>query len=212
MTKEPAMSINRLCRTILFALLAVLFSLPLQSAEQSSGQILGGSPNAPIRIEIFSDFQCPSCRGLYLDVMRQVLAEYSSQNKICVIYHEFPLQAHRYSREAALYAEATAQLGRQQLLKVYDSLFMDQAQWGQDGKVEAAISKALSRADFEKVKKIMQDPSINATVDREIKLGTQYQIDSTPTFFIYSGQKQLQKVVGLLSYISLKTYLNTIIK
>jgi protein-disulfide isomerase len=183
----------------------------VQSAE-TSGQILGGAPDAPIRIEVFSDFQCPSCRGLYLDVMRRVLSDYSSQNKVCVVYHEFPLQIHRYSREAALYAEAVSRLGRQQLLKVYDSLFMDQAQWGEDGKLEESISKAISRADLEKVKKIMQDPGITATVEKEIRLGMQNQIESTPTFFIYSGQKQLQKVVGLLSYVSLKTYLNTIIK
>jgi protein-disulfide isomerase len=205
------MSIYALARAIFAVLLAAIFSLPVQSAE-TSGQILGGAPDAPIRIEVFSDFQCPSCRGLYLDVMRRVLSDYSSQNKVCVVYHEFPLQIHRYSREAALYAEAVSRLGRQQLLKVYDSLFMDQAQWGEDGKLEESISKAISRADLEKVKKIMQDPGITATVEKEIRLGMQNQIESTPTFFIYSGQKQLQKVVGLLSYVSLKTYLNTIIK
>ena len=206
------MTVNRLCRTILFALFAALFLLPLQSAEQSSGQILGGSLDAPIRIEVFSDFQCPSCRELYLDVIRRVLTDYSSQNKVCVIYHEFPLQAHRYSREAALYAEAASRLGRQQMLKVYDSLFMDQAQWGEDGKVEVSIAKALSRADFEKLKEIMKDPAINAAVDKEIRLGMQNQIESTPTFYIYSGQKQIQKVVGALSYVSLKMYLDTKIK
>jgi protein-disulfide isomerase len=205
------MSIHAFARAIFAVLLAAIFSLPVQSAE-TSGQILGGAPDAPIRIEVFSDFQCPSCRGLYLDVMRRVLSDYSSQNKVCVVYHEFPLQIHRYSREAALYAEAVSRLGRQQLLKVYDSLFMDQAQWGEDGKLEESISKAISRADLEKVKKIMQDPGITATVEKEIRLGMQNQIESTPTFFIYSGQKQLQKVVGLLSYVSLKTYLNTIIK
>lgn len=205
------MNIHAFARAIFAVLLAAMFSLPVQSAE-TSGQILGGTPDAPIRIEVFSDFQCPSCRGLYLDVMRRVLSDYCSQNKVCVVYHEFPIQTHRYSRQAAFYAEATARLGRQQLLKVYDSLFMDQAQWEEDGKVEVSIAKALSRDDLQKVKKIMQDPSINATIDKEINLGVQNQIDATPTFFIYSGQKQLQRVVGLLSYVSLKTYLNTVIK
>jgi len=206
------MRIDGLCRTILFALFVALFSVPLQSAEQTSGQILGGSLDAPIRIEVFSDFQCPHCRDLYLSVMRRVLADYSSKNKVCLIYHEFPLQAHPYSRKAALYVEAVSRLGQQQLLKVYDCLFTDQAQWGEDGKVEVSIAKVLSRADFEKLKKIMQDPSISAAVDKEIRLGVQNKIESTPTFYIYSGQKQLQKVAGDLSYVSLKNYLNGIIK
>jgi protein-disulfide isomerase len=206
------MTMNRLSRAIFLFLFASFFYLPLQSAEQSSGQILGGSPDAPIRIEVFSDFQCPACRELYLDVMRRVLADYSSQNKVCVIYHVFPLQMHRYSRQAALYAEAAALLGRQQMLKVYDYLYMDQAQWGEDGKLEVSVAKALSPADFEKIKKVMQDPIINATVEKEIRLGNQKPIESTPTFYIYSGQKQLQKVVGILSYVSLKNYLDGIIK
>jgi protein-disulfide isomerase len=197
------------------ALFLVLFSALLVSAraaEQFSGQILGGTPDAPVRIEVFSDFQCPSCRELYLDVIRKVLAEYSSQNKVCVIYHEFPLQMHRYSREAARYAEAVSRLGREQMIKVYDSLFMDQAQWSEDGSVGASVAKALTRAEFQKLKKMMEDPAITATIDKEVKLGTDYQIKSTPTFFIYSGRKQLQKVEGRLTYVALKQYLDTIIK
>jgi protein-disulfide isomerase len=198
-----------------YALFLVLFTallVPARAAEQFSGQILGGTPDAPVRIEVFSDFQCPSCRELYLDVIRKVLADYSSQNKVCVIYHEFPLQMHQYSRETARYAEAVSRLGREQMIKVYDSLFMDQAQWSEDGSVAASVAKALTRAEFQKLKKMMEDPAINATIDKEVKLGTDYQIKSTPTFFIYLGRKQLQRVEGRLTYIALKQYLDTIIK
>jgi protein-disulfide isomerase len=185
------------------------FPIPARPAEQASGQILGGTLDARVRIEVFSDFECPSCRELYLDVMRRVVVEYSSQNKVCVIYHEFPLNIHQYSREAARYAEAAAQLGREKLLMVYDALFMNQAQWGEDGKVEATVAKALPKADFLKVKKIMQDPSINASIEREIKLANQNRIMSTPTFFIYVGGKLQQKVEGRLTYVSLKQFIDS---
>lgn len=196
---------------IFLVLLFASFVLPLQPAL-AAGQILGGSPAAPIKIEVFSDFECPSCRELYLDVMRRVVVEYSGQNKVCLIYHEFPLtRIHRYSRDAARYAEAAAQLGREKLLKVYDILFMDQAQWSQDGKLEASIAKVLSRADIQKLKMIMRDPGINASIDREIRLGEQRQIRSTPTFFVTAKGKE-QRVEGRITYVALKQFIDSTLR
>ncbi len=144
--------------------------------------------------------------------MRRVLVEYSGQNKVCVIYHEFPLTIHPYAREAARYAEAAAQLGRDKLLMVYDTLFMNQAQWAEDGNVEATVAKALSRADFQMLKKVMLDPGINASIEKEIRLGNQLRIMSTPTFFIYVHGKLQQKVEGRLTFVSLKQFLDPRVK
>jgi protein-disulfide isomerase len=193
------------------ALLLALGSPPARPAEQTPGQILGGSADAPVRIEVFSDFQCPSCRELYLGVMRQVLREYSGRNRVCVIYHEFPLSIHRYAREAARYSEAASRLGRPTLLKVFDSLFMDQAQWSQDGRLGASVSRALSRAEFQQLMKIMQEPGINTAIEEQIRLGEQKQIQKTPTFIIYSARKQ-ERVEGLLTYVSLKQYIDSVLK
>jgi protein-disulfide isomerase len=193
-----------------FLFLAV-FSSSTRPSEQGSGQILGGSLDAPVRIEVFSDFECPSCRELYLDVMRRVLVDYSSQNKVCLIYHEFPLKIHRYSWDAARFAEAVSRLGREKLLMVYDVLFMDQAQWSVDGKVEASVAKALSRAELQRVKKFLQEPSINAAIEKEIRIGEGRQIRSTPTWFIYARGKE-QKVEGRITYISLKQFIDSALK
>lgn len=198
-------------RNMLFVLLLSLCSLPLPAADGTSGQILGGSPDAPIKIEVFSDFQCPSCRELYLDVMRRALAEYANANKICVIYHEFPLAMHPYSKKAAQYAEAASRLGRAQLLKVYDVLFMDQAVWSQNGSIEASIAKVLSRDELQRIKKILQDPSINAAINSEIKLGNDRQVNSTPTFWVYTRGKS-QKVEGRITYPLLKDHIDRNVK
>jgi len=182
-----------------------------QPSADAPGQILGGDPNAPIRIEVFSDFQCSACREFYLNTIRQVLPEYAGKNKVCVIYHEFPLAMHKYSRDAARYAEAAARLGVQRLLPVMDSIFMDQAIWSQDGKLEASVSKALPHEDFLKLKKIMLDPSINEAVEREYQLGMKSEIKSTPTMFVsYSGKRQ--KVEGMITYLVLKQFIDKIIK
>jgi protein-disulfide isomerase len=92
-----------------------------------------------------------------------------------------------------------------------DALFMDQAKWSEDGRIEASIAKVLSREDFQKLKKIMQDSSINLAIEREITLATKSQVKSTPTMFIrYTGKQQ--KVEGLVTYIVLKQFIDAIIK
>ncbi len=188
---------------VFFALFCAACSAPVEPKEQASGQILGGALDAPLRIEVFSDFQCPSCREFYLETIHRILEDYSGVNKVCVIYHEFPLPSHRYSRQAARYAEAASRFGRQKLLMVYDILFMEQAKWSADGNLEPIVSKVFTRPELQELKRILQDPDIDAEIDREIQLGAQRQIQSTPTYFISSGKKQ-ERVEGYLAYPAVK--------
>jgi protein-disulfide isomerase len=204
MRMDKNVRMYRMALAFLFASLV----LPFQPPALAAGRILGGSLSAPIKIEVFSDFECPSCRELYLDVMRRIIGEYCAQNKVCLIYHEFPLTSiHPYSLEAARIAEAAARLGRDKELKIFDVLFMDQAPWSQDGKFEASIAKVLSRAEMQKVKTLMRDPGINAAIQKEVQLGQQRQIRSTPTFFLIANGKE-QRVEGRVTYIALKQFLD----
>jgi protein-disulfide isomerase len=192
-------------------LLSLAWPTTVRPFDVLSGQILGGSTNSPIQIEVFSDFQCSACREFYLSTIRQIIQEYSSKDKVCIIYHEYPLAVHKYSRDAARYSEAASRIGVRQLLAVMDSLFMDQAKWSLDGNIEPSIAKALSREDFQKLKKIMQDSSLNLAIEREVSLGNKNQIKSTPTMFIRYPGKQ-QKVEGLVTYVVLKQFIDAIIK
>src|SRR5262245_8840913 len=108
--KNRRIVVVALCQVMLLAALPSLAQAPPEEA------VLGGTLDAPIKIEIFSDFQCPSCRALYMDTIKQVLAEYCTQGKVCVVYRDFPLQMHQYAREAARYAQAARKLGRRQWL------------------------------------------------------------------------------------------------
>jgi protein-disulfide isomerase len=180
-------------------------------AADPSGQILGGSSNSTIKLEVFSDFECPACRALYLETIRKVLQEYSSKDKVCVIYYEFPLKAHKYSRTAARFVAAASRLGQQKVLSIMEIIYIDQAQWSQDGNIEASISKVLTPAEFTKLKTIMQDTSINAAIDKEVQLGELKKVESTPTMFITQPGKQ-QKVVGIVTYPVMKQFIDRIVK
>jgi protein-disulfide isomerase len=183
----------------------------IPAAPSDGSHVLGGSMNSPVRIEVFSDLQCPACRDLYLGTIKQVLMDYSSKDKVCIIYHEFPLTGHQYSREAAKYCIAASHLGIRSLLTAYDSLYTDQAQWSENGNLEATLAKAFPRSEFQKLKKMLKDPSIEKAIDRGVELGNKKDITHTPTMFIYYVGKE-EKVQGALSYPSMKQYLDSIIK
>jgi protein-disulfide isomerase len=153
-----------------------------QSAELKPEQCLGGEFDAVSRIEVFSDFECPACREFYLKTIRPVLKEYSSLGKVCVVYHEFPLRGHKYSKQAAQYAKAAQRLGRKQWAAVLDALHENQEKWYQDGSVDDTVFKALGADEYIRLKKLLLDPSIDAAIDAEIALGQKKDVTSTPTF------------------------------
>ncbi len=183
----------------------------LPAAAQTAEQCLGGRLDAPIKIEVFSDFQCPACQQFYMETMRSILKDYASKDKVCVIYYEFPLAMHAYAREAARYSLAAQKLGQQKWLTVIDSIFTNQPKWSQDGSIEAAVYKALSNDDFLKVKKNLEDASINKVIEDDIALGQRRGIKSTPTFFIYYIGKE-QRVEGPVPFPVLKDFFDQIVK
>jgi protein-disulfide isomerase len=167
--------------------------------------------DAPIKIEVFSDFECPSCRTLYLDTTRQVLKEYCSKDKVCVIYHEFPLPMHAHAREAARYSQAARRLGLKTWLAVIDAIYTHQAEWSKTGAVGPVVSKALTPEEFQKVTKLLQDPSINAEIDRTVAEGQKRGVKSTPTLFVSAIGKE-QPFAGVIPYPVLKEFFDRIVK
>ena len=50
-----------------------------------------GSKTAPVVVEIFSDFQCPACKTLFVTTNRQLMDDYVSTGKVYLIHRDFPL-------------------------------------------------------------------------------------------------------------------------
>jgi protein-disulfide isomerase len=170
----------------LCVLLAVLVAAPAQTPELTPEQCIGGRLDAPVRIEVFSDFQCPACRGFFLDAI------------------------HNLARVAARYSKAAQRLGRKQWVAVMGALYTSQAEWSWDGSVEAVVARALSPQEFADLKKRLEDPSVDTAIDREVALGEKREVQSTPTFFLTSGGKE-ERVVGSVPYAVLKGYIDRLI-
>ncbi len=181
----------------------------------TGGLWLSGQADAPVKIEVFSDYQCPHCRAFYLGTIKPLIAELTSEQKdssLYIVYHDFPLDGHRYARQAASYALAAERLGHDSWLRVTDALYLEQAQWAQDGDIEGVISKVLDGAELAFVKRQAADPSIEQTIRTEILLAQSRQVSATPTFFISLPGGRQERINGAVPYELLRGYLAQYLK
>jgi protein-disulfide isomerase len=168
------------------------YAPPAGSADGEAGLIVAGSATSPVKLEVFSDFECPGCRSLFFNTVQPVLKNY--KDSVCVVYYEYPLDMHPYARPASRFVSAAARLGDQKkLLALFETLFTDQDKWAEDGNLEASVSKALSPEDLQKVKSILETEheSIEQDINRDIQVGANRKINATPTIFLnYAGKQE----------------------
>jgi len=183
---------RRLTIAFFLVLFIAAYVPPAETADGVNGLILGGSDESPVKLEVFSDFECPYCSYLFFNAIQPVLKNY--KDKVCVIYYEFPLNMHQYARPASRYVSAAARLGDQKkILMLFDTIFAEQDEWARNGNLEASVSKALSPDDFKIVKEIMETEreSIEQDIDRSVQLGLKRAITGTPTLFLtYAGKQE----------------------
>ena len=210
--KQGGKDTMRIATLLLTALLyTVIPGLVQQAPAQSDPGCVGGKPIAPVKIEVFSDYQCPACREFYLSTMRSVLSDYADAGKVCVIYREFPLSMHSHAREAAKYGAAAMRMGQRTWALVTDALYQNQDKWEQDGKIEPFVAAALNKEDLARLHKEMNNPAVEATIESDVALAKQRDVNQTPTFYI-TGKGKTEKVAGVVQYPILRRYIDSLLQ
>lgn len=181
--------------------------LPAGMAEIDPHEAVG-SKNAPVIMEVFSDFQCPACKSLYTGTNRQLMDNYVNSGKVFLIHRDFPLPMHAHSRVAAQYARAAAQIGKFET--VQEALFQNQEKWEQTGDVDGAVAAVLSSAEMTKVRGLAKSDAVNAMIERDVAAGRGYNVNQTPTT-IFHAKGQTYPFGGGMSYEILKGFLDQLI-
>jgi len=168
-----------------------------------------GSPTAPVTVEIFSDYECPACAHFYTNVFPQFEAEFVKTGKVRVVHRDFPLSQHPYARLAARYANAAGELGHYDV--VVRQLFSHQADWAENGKVDAVVAQVLPPETMQQVRGLVEkDKTLDDTVTSDLALVAKEQIHQTPTIvFVHKGERQ--KVDGPPTLTILKSYVEELL-
>ena len=177
-------------------------------AAQTKSTRAAGPVTAAVRIDLFSDFQCPACKALHEQTIRRVKEEFANTGKLRLVHHDFPLPQHKFARQAAILAAAADRLGKYDA--VADALFRQQETWSQSGDVDSVVDSVLTPEERKKVREIAKDPAILAGIERDVQLGQRMQVSSTPTMIVTHDGKP-NPVVGVVGYNVFSKYLTTIV-
>ena len=188
----------------------LLLSLAARAGELKhppAGKALG-APTAPVTLEVFSDYQCPSCKALYEDTLTQLLADYVYKNKVYMIHRDFPLASHAHSRAAAIYANASLRVNKYEL--VCAALFRQQAVWAANGKIDDAVATVLTPAEMQKVRALIKDPQMSVEMEQDMALGVKANVRQTPTM-IFTNKGRSYPVTGAVNYTILRKFIDDLL-
>ena len=191
---------------------SLIFAATSLFATNSADRTVG-SPTAPVTLDVYSDFQCPHCARLHFGALKQALGDCVASGKVRIVYHDYIIPNHPYSRKAALYANAASRIGRYE--RICDTLFRTQEQWGVTGDVDGTVAKELNPTEMAKVRKMLADPKILAELNREIdddmKVAGAIPLTETPTMLLL-GKGKRYPITGDVRYDLLRELINTIVK
>ena len=154
-----------------------------------AGQVKGAEPPhvrgnaaAPVTLEEFGDFQCPSC-GTYEPELKKIEAEFG--DKLKVIFRELPLlPMHEHALMAAQAAEAAGLQGK--FWEMHDLLYENQSKWVEQKDlvpvfVDYAKQLGLNPDQF---MKDLSGETVTQRIFQDGKRAHSLGLKGTPSFFV----------------------------
>jgi protein-disulfide isomerase len=167
-----------------------------------------GDPNAPIRIEEFSDYQCPFCARFYEETEWQIADTYVADGTVYFVYRSF---GNFIGPESKAAAEAAYCAGDQdKYWEYHDILFANQT--GENVGAYAdrrlqAFAEALS-LDMDAFNSCLNSSKYSDRADQDRVEGTAAGVTGTPAFVItytVDGEQKTRFLAGAYPFSDFQT-------
>ena len=165
--------------------------------ELADGLALGAA-DAPLTVEVWSDFQCPAC-GVFARQIEPLLVEqYIEPGHVRLVYRDFAFLGQE-SLDASVGARCAASTGR--FWPFHDYLFANQAGENQGAFNQARLEAIASAVglDLPTFRTCQDDPSVAQAVAADRSLAQAVPVNSTPTVVVGD-----EVIVGVPAWADMK--------
>lgn len=141
-----------------------------------------GNATAPVTLEEFADFQCPSC-GVYYPELKKIENEFG--DRLRVIFRERPLvPPHEHALIAAQAAEAAGLQGR--FWEMHDKLYENQKAWSEARDLVPIFVDYAKQIglDADRFMKDLNGEAVATRIFQDGKRAHALHVTGTPTFFV----------------------------
>lgn len=181
----------------LFVFYQGLFSGPPALPPDLVGEAdhVRGNPDAPMTLTMYADFQCPACAGEYETIAR---AWPRIRDDVRLVYRYFPLDTHRFSFQAARYAEAAGKQGM--FWEMHDLLFVNQVSWSSVNDPTLMFEDYAEQIglDLEQLRIDIESADVRGKIISDQQGGIRAGVRSTPALFINGDQVPNPQTSGAL--------------
>jgi protein-disulfide isomerase len=167
---------------------------------------LKGSPEAPVEITEFADYQCPFCQTFATLQMPTIEERLINTGRLRWRYRDFPLQQHSFSRLAAHSAACADEQGKywEQHKRIYEG----QTEWA-TVRDAAPILRRYAQAgglDLGRYDACMKAGKYAGRIQASLDEGIQLGVNSTPTLLVgnklYRGRFDSDAITKLVDSLA----------
>jgi protein-disulfide isomerase len=180
-------------------------------AGLADGQALG-DPDAPVTIEVWSDFQCPVCGRLAEDIEPRLIQEYVVPGTVRLVYKDLAFLGTNLNspgNESVLAATGGRfAAGQNRFWPYHDLVFANQQGENRGGfRVDRLVAIAEAAGlDPEAFRSALSDPALRRSVIDQTRTGLAAGLSSTPTLVIngtaYAGLPDYASLAALIDQLA----------
>jgi protein-disulfide isomerase len=167
---------------------------------------LKGSPDAPVEITEFADYQCPFCQTFATLQMPTIEERLINTGRLRWRYRDFPLQQHSFSRLAAHSAACADEQGK--YWEQHNRIYEGQAEWAATrdaGPVFRRYAQA-GGLDLGRYDGCMKAGTYAGRIQASLDEGIQAGVNSTPTLLVgnrlYRGRFDSDAITKLVDSLA----------
>lgn len=176
----------------------------------ATGSPLLGSPDAPVTMVEFGDYQCLNCNRYFHNTEHDILQNYVETGKLKIIFIDFA-----FIGPDSLIAAQAAYCAQEQgkYWEYHDELYSN---WDGENTGWASkdnLKKFATNVDLDKsFNECLDSGKYSSKVTNNISIGRQLGVTGTPTFILFKSTGDAQKIVGAQPYSTFNTILDSMLK